>query len=106
MDLPKPPGGASVSSDVGPSWMRPEESAPTSATHQADPGLSSAPAPWAVPASETPVSPTPSPTPSLPDPKPEEHSGGFPVAIFVILVVAIVAAIGIFLFANGAFPGT
>jgi hypothetical protein len=34
-----------------------------------------------------------------------EHHG-FPVMIFVVLVIAIIVAIGIFLFANGSLPGT
>jgi hypothetical protein len=84
---------------VGPPWLRTEnqqpqpEGAPQSLSPQ--PQVEGAQPPWETPAGK-------------PEPQVEATSvnkeGGFPVIIFVVIVLAILIAIGIFLWVQEALP--
>ena len=99
---------------MGPSWLRPENQAPNSAspsaagaeTAETKPELANAPLPWQVPSEQQPSTPAVEGAAAAPVVAPAEEHHGFPVMIFVVLVIAIIVAIGIFLFANGSLPGT
>lgn len=92
-----------TSEEVGPPWMRTDPSVRAS---QDAVGASSTPdlTPGASEATET-VPPWQQATPSVDVSNAEEPSQGhFPVIIFVILVLGIIVAIGVFLFTQGALP--
>ena len=88
--------------EVGPAWMRTD---PTVRAAQDSAGgnpdiVSGAPAvgdspPWQAPSDPNLQSETGDEAPS---------AGHFPIVIFVILVLGIIIAIGVFLFAQGALP--
>lgn len=104
---PEPPATIETSAggDSGPSWLKQDPSSPSaSESMTTTPGLENAPPPWQ--AHSEGAEPTPQVNSTTAPAEQEEQHGGFPVIIFVILVVAIIVAIGIFLFANNAIPGT
>jgi len=106
-EQPTPPATieSSAGGETGPAWLRqdPNATLPTEPI-TTSPGLENAPPPWqAHTEGAEPAAPQTNPIPTSDG---SEQHGGFPVIIFVILVVAIIVAIGIFLFANNAIPGT
>jgi len=91
---------------VGPSWMRPDASGqgasnanPGGMAGTPDPSLTNAPPPWQVPSEAASAE-----NPPQPETVGEEKEGGFPVIIFVVLVLGIIIAIVAFLFTQGALP--
>ncbi|OGY22911.1 MAG: hypothetical protein A2172_03165 [Candidatus Woykebacteria bacterium RBG_13_40_15] len=91
--------------EVGPSWLRPtpeQGGQPQAEPQQAPdlPPLTDVPPPWQVPAENAPA--------ETPQPIAEERHSGFPVAIFIILILGIIVAIGAWLFISGnlGFPFT
>ena len=92
---------------VGPSWMRSDPSTPVQdqavappnlAGTNPDPSLSEAPPPWQTPPETEPIPATPA------EIQTEEKQGGFPVIIFIVLILGIIIAIVAFLFTQGALP--
>jgi hypothetical protein len=106
--------GSEIPTEVGPSWMRPDSEGlqpptdPTPINSETRPDLAGAPMPWQVPSDQPQtsvpeVASTAGLTAAATMPAAEHH--GFPIMIFVVLVIATIVAIGIFLFANGSLPG-
>ena len=105
--ISNPPTAGEQGESMGPSWMRSDPSAPIqdqavatpdlAGTNPA-PSLSEAPPPWQTPpeAEGTPATPAEIQT--------EEKQGGFPVIIFIVLILGIIIAIVAFLFTQGALP--
>lgn len=93
--------------NLGPAWLRTDPSsqtqdqtsgAPDLSVASPTPPLSEVPPPWQTPAEAEEIPATPS------EVQTEEKQGGFPVIIFIVLIVGIIIAILAFLFTQGALP--
>jgi len=83
---------------VGPAWMRTGVGESTGGQSLSPGAASAVPAPW-----QTPEAPSAPAAPQV-EATTVNKEGGFPVIIFVVIIIAILIAIGLFLFVQGALP--
>ncbi len=103
---PPPSDLSSTGEAVGPAWLRNSNAGSTPVQNSEVPQISPSapvqdtpapgPLPWQAPTDDT----------SFSADLPEEHKGGgFPVIVFVVIILGIIVAVGAFLFTQGAFGG-